>query len=96
MCFEDQFITSSFLKVLETNFAQAIRLKCSTLMETRNNTVYTLVHRFNNRWRWCRFASSIFKTMRDDMHKLKFKQFYYFSRRKILFFILWVINFHYL
>ena len=36
--------------------------------------LYTLVHRFNNRWRWCRFAPSIFKTMGDDMHKLKFKQ----------------------
>ena len=36
--------------------------------------MYTLVHRFNNRWRWCRFALSIFETMRDDMHKLEFKQ----------------------
>ena len=35
--------------------------------------MYTLVHRFNNRWRWCRFASSIFKTMQHDMHKLEFK-----------------------
>ena len=58
--------------------------------------MYTIVHRFNNRWRWCRFTSSIFKTMRYDMHKLEFKQFYSFIRWKILFFILWVINFQYL
>ena len=65
-------------------------------METRNNTVYTLVHRFNNRWRWWRFALSTFKTMRDEMHKLEFKQFYSFIRFKLLFFILLVINFQYL
>ena len=59
-------------------------------------TMYTLVHRFNNRWRWCRFASSIFKTIRDDVHKFEFKQFYSFIRWKILFFMLWVINFQYL
>ena len=66
------------------------------LWNSKFEIMYKIVHRFNNRWRWCRFASSMFKTMRDDVHKLEFKQFYCFSRWKILFFILWVINFQYL
>ena len=69
--------------------AQIERLAC----ERCRDRYPALVHRFNNRWRWCRFASSIFKTMPDDMHKLKFQQFYSFIRFKIVFFMFWVLNF---
>ena len=52
-----------------------------------------LVYISNRRWRWCRFASSIFKTMRHHMHILEFKQLYRFIKWIILFLILGVINF---
>ena len=35
-----------------------------------HRTGNSLVYFLNHRWRWCRFVSSIFKTLRLVMHKL--------------------------
>ena len=81
----------SLEKSTEVNIETSLRVLASPGEPNSSILVYFL----NHRWRWCRFASSIFKTMQLAMHSLYLNTFWFFSYIEILISIFCLINFQY-